>query len=218
MMSSHSTESTASIGNDLEGVRKLAVIRILFALNAFRGQRELGGLADVRDINDECRKLVQLRNSLLNDRSLIEELVDKETIDTVLQEILPYDNAEKCLKQLGVKADVERKLDDLRGALDLFYKSCNLLEHALPQLKHLRCHEVYNKYMGELEELYASLNPDSVKKRCHQLKESIENITGAVWSELRKRGTTLPTKEELDVLQSFINLKARIEKLCNSSV
>lgn len=217
-MGSYSTEFTVSIGNDLEGVRKLAVIRILLALNAFKGQKELGGLADVRDPNDECRKLVQLRNSLLNNRSLIEKLVDKETIDTVLQEILPYDNAEKCLKQLGVKADVERKLDNLIGALDLFYKSCNLLEHALPQLKHLRCHEIYNKYVGELEELYASLNPDSVKKRCHQLKESIENITGAVWSELQRRGTTLPTKEELDVLQLLINLKARIEELCDSSV
>jgi len=217
-MGSYSTEFTVSIGNDLEGVRKLAVIRILLALNAFKGQKELGGLADVRDPNDECRKLVQLRNSLLNNRSLIEKLVDKETIDTVLQEILPYDNAEKCLKQLGVKADVERKLDNLIGALDLFYKSCNLLEHALPRLKHLRCHEIYNKYVGELEELYASLNPDSVKKRCHQLKESIENITGAVWSELQRRGTTLPTKEELDVLQLLINLKARIEELCDSSV
>jgi hypothetical protein len=216
MMSSHSTESTVSIGNGLEGVRKLAVIRILFALNASKGQRELSGLANVRDLNDECKKLVQLRNSLSNNRSLIEELVDKEAIDAVLQEVLPYDNAEKCLKQLRVKAEIERRLDDLIGASNSFYKACYLQERVLPQLNHLRCHEIYKKYMSEIEELYTRthLEPDSVNKLCHQLKESIENITNAVWSELRKKETP-PTEEEDNVYQLYKSLKARIEKSCS---
>jgi len=214
-MSSHSTEFTVSIGNDLEGVRKLAVIRILFALNALKGQRELSGLADVRDLNDECKKLVQLRNSLSNNRSLIEELVDRETIDAVLQEVLPYDNDEKCLKQLRVRAKIERKLDDLIGALNSFYKACYMQERVLPQLNHLRCHEIYTKYMSEMKELYTRthLDPDSVNELCHQLKESIENIVNAVWSELRKKETP-PTEEEDNVYQLYKSLKARIEKSC----
>jgi hypothetical protein len=216
MMRSHSTEFTVSIGNDLEGVEKLAVIRILFALNASRGQRELSGLANVRDLNDECRKLVQLRNSLSNNRSLIEELIDKEAIDAVLQEVLPYDNAEKCLKQLRVRAKIERGLDDLIGALNSFYKACYLQKRVLPQLNHLRCHEIYTKYMSEIEELYTRthLDSDSVNKLCHQLKESIESIFNVVWSELRKKETP-PTEEENNVYQLYRSLKARIEKLCS---
>ncbi len=216
MMSSHSAEFTVSIGNDLEGVRKLAVIRILFALNALKRRRELSGLADVRDPNDECKKLVQLRNSLLNNRSLIEELVDKETIDAVLQEVLPYDNDEKCLKQLRIRAKIERELDDLIGALNLFYKACYMQERVLPQLNHLKCHEIYTWHMSKIKELYTRTYPDpaSVNELCHQLKESIENIVNAVWSELRKKETP-PTEEEDNVYQLYKSLKARIEKSCD---
>jgi len=121
-------ELTVNIGKDLIGVKKLATSRILFAINALdQSLQHLHGLAPINatKLQEECSKLVELRNALQLHRSEVEDIVGKDAVGAFVQEILKYDNVSQCIDEMQKEIRIEEIIDSFIESIKNFGDLCN---------------------------------------------------------------------------------------------
>jgi hypothetical protein len=192
-------ELEVNVGHDLIGAKKVAVMRILFMLNALRTlnkderikkeMEELDPFTSVKE-EEECKKLVKLRNFLNYNKDMIVKIVDSSTVEVVLREILRYDNADKCKAEREGMKKVEERITTLESKL---HRLCDVCEHLGEAIKTISNETLYNN----LTQMYDLCN----------------SICGACTSKLDELKNLVSIRPDFDtIIKSIDNLSSELTK------
>jgi urease gamma subunit len=219
-------ELTVNIGKDLIGVKKLATSRILFAINALdQSLQHLHGLAPINatKLQEECSKLVELRNALQLHRSEVEDIVGKDAVEAFVQEILKYDNVSQCVDEMQKEIRIEEIIDSFIESIKNFGDLCNDVQilsnkgvvNATSVIS--RCNELYNKYKERIKAFKVEL---FVTKRMQEIKALLQEVYNNISGYYKLLSDTikqLPVIDEdaIELLKKCNKLKKDSENLLN---
>jgi len=202
-------ELEVNVGHDLIGVKKIAVTRVLFMLNALRSLKgdwkerkeaeELDPFTQVRNEEKECEKLIKLRKYLVSNEGVIKEIVDESAVEAILREILRYDSLDACISERKHVREIEDKVLALESKLQMLLNACNDLRkksetvnntplYARLQQIYDLCNKIYGDSIAKLDELKNSISllvdTKSIMKSIDELSAKVDEEKGKLCKKI----------------------------------